>query len=188
MLEGAKQEGTSDVAYSRNQPSVLEDDREPQRQSGARSGAQQTSNPKRIADFRRSQVCDSRPPRCTGQMTLETAQMMVLGRCSRQRVSRIGGANPLALSSGCRPSSSRKALHSMARNLELHQHVWLSSSCERLPAISMAGVPRRSELEPDCPIHQGDAETARRLRLRCVRANSAEQSGKQRRSPAGLEP
>src|SRR5882672_7562519 len=74
MLAGAKQEGTSDVSYSRNQPSVLEDDREPQRQSGARSGAQQTSNPKRIADFRRSQVCDSRPP----------------------RVSRIGGANPLA--------------------------------------------------------------------------------------------
>ena len=34
----------------------------------------------------------------------------------------------------------------MAGNLELHQHVWLSSSCERLPAISMAGVPRRSEL------------------------------------------
>ena len=96
MLEGAKQEGTSDVAYSRNQPSVLEDDREPQRQSGARSGAQQTSNPKRIADFRRFQVCDSRPPRCTGQMPLGTAQMMVLGRSSRQRVSRIGGANPLA--------------------------------------------------------------------------------------------
>ena len=45
---------------------------------------------------------------------------------------------PACLSSGCRPSSSRKALHSMARNLELHQHVWLSSSCERLPAISMA--------------------------------------------------
>src|SRR5438067_283953 len=45
MLAGAKQEGTSDVAYSRNQPSVLEDDREPQRQSGARSGAPQTSNP-----------------------------------------------------------------------------------------------------------------------------------------------
>src|SRR5438876_9664416 len=60
MLAGAKQEGTSDVAYSRNQPSVLEDDREPQRQSGARSGAPQTSNPRRIADFRRSQVCDSR--------------------------------------------------------------------------------------------------------------------------------
>src|SRR5262245_47144971 len=69
MLAGAKQEGTSDVAYSRNQPSVLEDDREPQRQRGARSGAQHTSNPKRIADFRGSQVCDSRPPRCTGQMT-----------------------------------------------------------------------------------------------------------------------
>src|SRR5215467_16187784 len=50
MLAGAKQEGTCDVAYSRNQPSVLENDREPQRQSGARSGAQQTSNPKRIAD------------------------------------------------------------------------------------------------------------------------------------------
>src|SRR5215470_5216867 len=50
MPAGAKQEGTSDVAYSRNQPSVLEDDPEPQRQSGARSGAQQTSNPKRIAD------------------------------------------------------------------------------------------------------------------------------------------
>src|SRR5712691_7320763 len=60
MLAGAKQEGTSDVAYSRNQPSVLEDDREPQRQSGARSGAPQTSNPRRIADFRRSRVCDSR--------------------------------------------------------------------------------------------------------------------------------
>jgi hypothetical protein len=29
-------------------------------------------------------------------MTLGTAQMIVLGRCSRQRVSRIGGANPLA--------------------------------------------------------------------------------------------
>ncbi len=27
-----------------------------------------------------------------GQRTLETAQMMVPGRCSRQRVSRIGGA------------------------------------------------------------------------------------------------
>src|SRR5215472_16355011 len=50
MLAGAKQEGTSDVAYSRNQPSVLEDDREPQRQSGARCGARQTPNPKRIAD------------------------------------------------------------------------------------------------------------------------------------------
>src|SRR5580765_7109644 len=60
MLAGAKQEGTSDVAYSRNQPSVLEDDREPQRHSGARSGAPQTSNLRRIADFRRSQVCDSR--------------------------------------------------------------------------------------------------------------------------------
>ena len=48
---------------------------------------------------------------------------------------------PACPSSGCRPSSSRKALHSMARNLELHQHVWRSSSCERLPAISMAGVP-----------------------------------------------
>src|SRR5438105_15722618 len=60
MPAGAKQEGTSDVAYSRNQPSVLEDDREPQRQSGARSGAPQTSNSRRIADFRRSQVCDSR--------------------------------------------------------------------------------------------------------------------------------
>src|SRR2546429_2290469 len=60
MLAGAKQEGTSDVAYSRNQPSVLEDEREPQRQSGARSGAPQTSNPRRIADFRRFQVCDSR--------------------------------------------------------------------------------------------------------------------------------
>ena len=36
------------------------------------------------------------------------------------------------LSSGSRPSSSRKALHSMARNLELHQHVWLSNSCERV--------------------------------------------------------
>ena len=36
MLEGAKQEGTSDVAYSRNQPSVLEDDQEP-RQIIARS-------------------------------------------------------------------------------------------------------------------------------------------------------
>src|SRR4249919_2204890 len=58
MPAGAKQEGTSDVAYSRNQPSVLEDDREPQRQSGARAGAPQTSNPTRIADFRRSQVCD----------------------------------------------------------------------------------------------------------------------------------
>src|SRR5258706_6618992 len=52
MPAGEKQEGTSDVAYSRNQPSVLEDDREPQRQSGARSGAPQTSNPRRIADFR----------------------------------------------------------------------------------------------------------------------------------------
>src|SRR5438046_7193326 len=60
MLAGAKQEGTSDVAYSRNQPSVLEDEREPQRQSRARSGAPQTSNPRRIADFRRSQVCDSK--------------------------------------------------------------------------------------------------------------------------------
>src|SRR3954452_25620247 len=39
MLAGAKQEGTSDVANSRNQPSVLEDDREPQRQRGAQSGA-----------------------------------------------------------------------------------------------------------------------------------------------------
>ena len=34
---------------------------------------QQTSNSKRITDFRRSQVCDSRPPRCTGQMTLENS-------------------------------------------------------------------------------------------------------------------
>ena len=33
MLAGAKQEGTSDGVYSRNQPSVLEDDREPQRQT-----------------------------------------------------------------------------------------------------------------------------------------------------------
>ena len=33
---------------------LLDDDREPQRQSGARSGAQQTSNPGRIADFRGS--------------------------------------------------------------------------------------------------------------------------------------
>src|SRR5216117_2669867 len=78
MLAGAKQEGTSDVAYSRNQPSVLEDDREPQRQSGARSGAPQTSNPRRIADFRRSRyatpestswpgqsITSSGPPRTT---------------------------------------------------------------------------------------------------------------------------
>src|SRR6185295_6402538 len=79
MLAGAKQEGTNDVGYSRNQPSVLEDDREPQRQRGARSGAQHTSNPKRVADFRGSQVCNSRPPRCTGQMTLGTAPVMVLG-------------------------------------------------------------------------------------------------------------
>src|SRR5262245_55868770 len=86
MLAGAKQEGTSDVAYSRNQPSVLEDDREPQRQRGARSGAQHTSNPKRVADFRGSQVCDSRPPRCAGQMTLGTAPIMVLGRHSSTRV------------------------------------------------------------------------------------------------------
>ena len=56
MLEGAKQEGTSDVVYSRNQPSVLEDDRGPQRQRGARSGAQHTSYPKRITDFRGSGV------------------------------------------------------------------------------------------------------------------------------------
>src|SRR6185436_15743076 len=56
-----KQEGTSDVAYSRNQPSVLEDDRETQRQRGARSGARHTSNPKRVADFRGSQVCDHSP-------------------------------------------------------------------------------------------------------------------------------
>jgi hypothetical protein len=61
MLAGAKQEGTSDVAYSRNQPSVLEDDREPPRQCGARSGAQRTSNLKRVADFRGSEVYDSRP-------------------------------------------------------------------------------------------------------------------------------
>src|ERR1044071_5865956 len=60
MLAGAKQQGKSDGAYSRNQPSVLEDDREPQRHSGARSAAPQTSNPRRIADFRRSQVCESR--------------------------------------------------------------------------------------------------------------------------------
>lgn len=86
MLEGVKQEGTSDVAYSRNQPSVLEDDRELQRQRGARSGAGHTSNPKRVADFRGSQVCDSRTPRCTGQRTLGTAPMMVLGRRSSTRV------------------------------------------------------------------------------------------------------
>ena len=35
--------------------------------------------------------------------------MMVLGRCSRQRVSRIG-REPACLGSGFRPSSSRKAL------------------------------------------------------------------------------
>jgi hypothetical protein len=29
MLEGAKQEGTSDVAYSRNHPPVLKDNQEP---------------------------------------------------------------------------------------------------------------------------------------------------------------
>jgi len=43
------------------------------------------SNPKRIAEFRRSQGCDSRPPRCTGQMTPWNRAMMVLGRCWRQR-------------------------------------------------------------------------------------------------------
>ena len=31
-------------------------------------------------------MCDSRPPRCTGQMTLGTAPMMVLGRRSSTRV------------------------------------------------------------------------------------------------------
>jgi len=61
-----------------------------------RDPAPSTSNPKRVADFRGSQVFDFRTPRRTGQRTLETAQMMVPGRCSRQRVSRIGGANPLA--------------------------------------------------------------------------------------------
>ena len=40
-------------------------------------------------------MCDSRPPRCTGQMTLGTAAMMVLcWDAVRQRVSRIG-ANPV---------------------------------------------------------------------------------------------
>jgi len=63
--------------------------------------APSTRRMKRVADFRGSQVCDCRTPRCTGQRTLETAQMMVPGRCSRQRVSRIGGANPLP--HGARP-------------------------------------------------------------------------------------
>src|SRR6185436_19031070 len=47
---------------------------------------QHRSNPKRVADFRGSRVCDSRPPRCTGQMTLGAAPMMVLGRRSSTRV------------------------------------------------------------------------------------------------------
>jgi hypothetical protein len=53
------------------------------------------SNPKRVADFRVTHVCGPRPRRCAGQMTLGTAPMMVLGRCSRQRVSRIGGRTRL---------------------------------------------------------------------------------------------
>src|SRR5688572_12007612 len=80
MLEGAKQEGTSDVAYSRNQPPPYW--KTTKNHAAATHGAinpapsniRQTcyprlSNPKRIAEFRRSQVCDSRPRRCTGQMT-----------------------------------------------------------------------------------------------------------------------
>jgi hypothetical protein len=45
----------------------------------------ETLEPEEKSRVRRSRVCDSRPLRCTGQM-------MVLGRCSRQGVSRIGGA------------------------------------------------------------------------------------------------
>src|SRR3954468_7567517 len=50
MLEGAKQEGTSDVAYSRNPTSALEADQEPQRHSIARE-----SGTAKI-----TQTCDSR--------------------------------------------------------------------------------------------------------------------------------
>src|SRR5215475_7098141 len=53
MPAGAKQEGTSDVAYSRNQPSVLEDDREPQRRSGARSDAPANLEPEENSRFPR---------------------------------------------------------------------------------------------------------------------------------------
>ena len=78
MLEGAKQEGTSDVAYSRHQPpySKMTKNRSGKHRAIIRRPAniRQTchprlSDPKRIAEFRTSQVCDSRPPRGTGQMT-----------------------------------------------------------------------------------------------------------------------
>ena len=65
-----------------------QDDREPQRQgpSAIRRPANlkpREGNPGKNSRFRKIQVCDFRPPRCTGQMTFETAQMVVPGRCSR---------------------------------------------------------------------------------------------------------
>src|SRR6185295_14676418 len=53
MLEGAKPEGTSDVACSRNQPSLLGDDRE--------RCHPRLSDRKRIAEFRRPLSRQRRP-------------------------------------------------------------------------------------------------------------------------------
>ena len=108
MLARAKQEGTSDVAYSRNQPSVLEDDREPQRQSGPRSGAHQTSNPKRIADSEDPGMRLPPAPVHAADDPLNRADgagaLFASTRVQKRR------REPGCLSSGCRPSSSRKAL------------------------------------------------------------------------------
>src|SRR4029450_3479490 len=113
MAAGAEQEGTSGGGYSRNQPSVLEDDREPQRQSGARSGAQQTSNPKRIADSEDPGMRLPPAPVLGADDPLNRADdgAGVLFASTRVQNRR---REPACLSSGWRPSSSPKALLSMA--------------------------------------------------------------------------
>src|SRR5688572_3557805 len=83
MPAGAKQAGTGDVGQSRNQASVLEDDREPQWHGVAReSGRSAIRRPANLeleenSRFPTSQVAAPARPRCTGQTTLGTAQIMV---------------------------------------------------------------------------------------------------------------